>query len=160
MQDNKPLAYYSRKLNSAQKRYTMHEKELLSIVEILKEYKNILFGYKLEVFTDHENLVHETLLLSSDRVMRWRLLLEEYSPTFHWIKGEKNIVADSMSRLPTVASTDEIVEARDEVFATDLDVQFPMAFDNVRKEQQSEINRNKETRKKVSATIIYLIIKT
>lgn len=79
--------------------------------------------------------------------MRRRLLLEEYSPTFYWIKGEKNIVADSMSRLPTVAHSDEAVEAREEVFATDLDVKFPMAFDNVHKEQQSEINKNKETRK-------------
>jgi hypothetical protein len=42
MQDDKPLAFYRRKLNSAQKRYTTGEEELLSIVETLKEFRNIL----------------------------------------------------------------------------------------------------------------------
>ena len=37
-QDNKPIAFYSRKLNPAQTRYTTTERELLSIVETLKEY--------------------------------------------------------------------------------------------------------------------------
>jgi len=35
-QENKPLAFYSRKLNDAQTRYTTTERELLSIVETLK----------------------------------------------------------------------------------------------------------------------------
>ena len=37
-QDNKPLAFYSRKLNAAQRQYTTGEQELLSIVEMLKEF--------------------------------------------------------------------------------------------------------------------------
>jgi hypothetical protein len=35
-QDDKPLAFYSRKRNSAQKHYTTGEQELLSVVETLK----------------------------------------------------------------------------------------------------------------------------
>jgi hypothetical protein len=37
MQDRKLLAFYSRKLNSAQRNYTTGEQDLLSIVETLKE---------------------------------------------------------------------------------------------------------------------------
>jgi hypothetical protein len=48
MQDEKPIAFYSRKLNTAQKRYTTTERyrELLSAIETCKEYKNILLGYQ------------------------------------------------------------------------------------------------------------------
>jgi hypothetical protein len=47
MQDKKPIAFYSRKLNTTQKRYTTTERdrELLSAIETCKEYKNILLGY-------------------------------------------------------------------------------------------------------------------
>ena len=55
-QNNKPIAFYSRKLNPAQTRYTTTEKELLAIVETLKEFKNILLGYIIRVYTDHKNL--------------------------------------------------------------------------------------------------------
>jgi hypothetical protein len=46
MQDKKTIAFYSRKLNTAQKRYTTTERELLSAIETCKEYKNILLGYQ------------------------------------------------------------------------------------------------------------------
>src|SRR5688572_32866126 len=36
---------------------------------------------------------------NSDRVMQWRLYIEEYSPDLKYIKGEKNFVADALSRL-------------------------------------------------------------
>ena len=96
-QDGKPVAFYSRKLNPAQTRYTTTERELLSIVETLKEFRNILLGQKIKVHTAHENLTYETF--NSDRVMRWRLYIEEYSPDLHYVKGENNIVADALSRL-------------------------------------------------------------
>ena len=97
VQKQQPLAFFSRTLSSAQKKYTTREQELLSVVETLKEFKNILFGYEVIVYTDHINLTHETLLMLSDRVMRWRLLLEEYGVTWKYIPGKKNIMADILS---------------------------------------------------------------
>ena len=85
-QDNKPIAFYSRKLNPAQTRYTTTERELLFIVETLKEFKNILLGQQIEVFTDHQNLTYKHF--NTERVMRWRLILEEFNPKLNYIKGE------------------------------------------------------------------------
>ena len=96
-QDDKPIAFYSRKLSPAQTRYTTTERELLSIVEVFKEFRNILLGQQLVVHTDHENLTYKKF--NSDRVMRWRLFIEEYSPDLRYIKGEHNEVADALSRL-------------------------------------------------------------
>ena len=55
--------------------------ELLAIVETLKEFKGMLWGQTLMVYTDHKNLTQDALGLTSDRVYHWRLLLEEYGPT-------------------------------------------------------------------------------
>jgi hypothetical protein len=37
----------------------------------------------------------------SDRVLRQRILIEEYGVELEYVKGENNIVADTLSRLPT-----------------------------------------------------------
>ena len=44
-QKGKPIAFYSRKMNSAQQNYTTTEKELLSIVETIKGFRNIILGH-------------------------------------------------------------------------------------------------------------------
>jgi hypothetical protein len=94
-QNDKPIAFYSRKLNPAQTRYTTTERELLSIVETLKEFRNILLSQRIQVYTDHKNLTYANF--NTERVMRWRLILEEYAPEFLYLKGEHNIVADALS---------------------------------------------------------------
>ncbi len=75
----------------------MTEQELLVIVEILKEFKGMLWGQTILVYTNHKNLMQDALGLTSDRVYRWRLLSEEYGPTIVYIKGIHNTVADAIS---------------------------------------------------------------
>jgi hypothetical protein len=86
-QNNRPIAIFSRKLFKMQQKYSVKEIELLAIVETLKEFKGMLWGQDIKVFTDHKNLARDALGLTSDRVYNWQPLLEEYAPKIIYIKG-------------------------------------------------------------------------
>ena len=60
-QSNRPLAFFSRKLSDTQQKYSLTEIELLTIVETLKEFKGMLWGQQLVVYTDHQNLMRDAL---------------------------------------------------------------------------------------------------
>jgi hypothetical protein len=98
-QDNRPIAFFSRKLSKTQQKYSVTEIELLAIVETQKEFKGILWGQDIKVYTDHKNLTRDALGLTSDRVYHWRLPLEEYAPEIIFIKRIHNTVADAILRL-------------------------------------------------------------
>lgn len=142
-QNNKPIAFYSRKLNPAQTRYTTTERELLSIVETLKEFRNILLGQQIIVHTDHKNLTYATF--NTERVMRWRLLIEEYGPELRYVKGEHNIVADALSRLkrtPTpIVDTPELNVFTNSVYALakkDITEVYPLKYLHIEKAQYQD----------------------
>jgi hypothetical protein len=93
-QDNRPIAFFSQKLSDMQRKCSVTEIELLSIVKTSKEFKGMLWGKNIKVFTDHANLMIDALRLTSGRVYQWRLLLEEYGPKIISIKGIHYNVAD------------------------------------------------------------------
>ena len=94
--DNRPIAFFSWKLSDTQRKYSITKVELLAIVKTLKEFKGMLWGQNIKVFTDPANLMRDALGLTSDRVYQWRLLLEEYGPEIVHIKGIHNTVADAV----------------------------------------------------------------
>ena len=69
-------------------------------------------------------MVHAATMSQSQRVMRWRLILEEFGPGIKHIKGEDNVVADAISRLPM----SEMTEIEDEFFAQEegQEAEFPL----------------------------------
>jgi len=100
-------------------------------VETLKEFKGMLGGQIIKIYTDHKNLTRDALGLTSDRVHRWRLLLEEYAPEIVYIKGIYNTVADAISRLeydPKLNSTNEYNHTTRGVSTKDLAHQKWNAF--------------------------------
>ena len=140
-QENKPIAFFSKKLNSAQTRYTTTERELLAIVETLKEFRNMLLGYEIIIYTDHQNLTYKNF--NTNRVLRWRLILEEYGPKFIYLPGKKNIVADALSRLelddskqPTEFQSEVYNITKEEINMT----KNPITYTNIAKHQQKDKN--------------------
>ncbi len=66
-QGNRPIAFFSRKLSMTQTKYSVTKIELLAIVETLKEFRGMLWGQTIKVYTDHKNLTQDALGLTSDR---------------------------------------------------------------------------------------------
>ena len=58
IQNNKRISFFYRKLSKPQRNYTTTKKELLTIVEFLKKSCGIIFGYEINIFSDHKNLVY------------------------------------------------------------------------------------------------------
>ena len=96
---------------------------MLAIAETLKECRNTLLGHRIEVITDHKNLVFKTF--NAERVMRWRLIIEEFGPKLTHIKGESNVVADAFSRLDL---TEEDFSKDAFTFDLEDDADFPSEF--------------------------------
>ncbi len=110
-QENRPIAFFSQKLSDAQRKCSVTKIELLAIVETLKEFKGMLWGQNIKVFTDHTNLIIDALGLTSDQVYQWRLLLEEYRPEILYIKGIHNTIADAVSWLKYDPSVNQTAES-------------------------------------------------
>ncbi len=57
----------------------------------------MLWGQTIKVYTDNKNLTQDALVLTSDRVYCWQLLLKVFAPEIVYIKGIHNTVADAIS---------------------------------------------------------------
>ena len=114
----------------------MTEKELLAIVETLKQFRNIFLGHKITVYTDHKNLTYHNSDYSSDRVLRQRLLIEEYGAELVYVQGHKNVVADALSRLPIQESQAKESFLNRRVFEDQ--VSFPLDLTAIKEHQKDD----------------------
>jgi hypothetical protein len=54
----RPVAYMSRNINAAEQNYSVHERDLLSVVDSLRDWRPYLLGHKFVMRTDHRPLQH------------------------------------------------------------------------------------------------------
>jgi hypothetical protein len=97
MQEGKPVAYYSKKLNSAQMNYATIDKELFCVIATLHEFRSMLLGAELHVHTDHKNIL--SIGESSQQHLCWISYVDEYGLELHYVEGPRNVIADTFSRL-------------------------------------------------------------
>jgi hypothetical protein len=97
-----PVAYESRKLNEAQIRYPIHEKELLAIKEaLLTWHRYVDNGHIITILTDHESLKYmNTIKRPSARLSRWVDEFQAYNLDIKYRPGVKATVPDALSRRP------------------------------------------------------------
>lgn len=101
-------------LNFIVKNYTNTERQLLAITSSLNYFRTIIYRADIRVQTDHSNLLYNTDSNTS-RYQGWKLLLEEYGIILVYIPGEKNMVAENLSRCMMVSDDsplDQIITKR------------------------------------------------
>ena len=105
-----PIAYVARKLTSAEVNYTTTEQEMLAMVYCFTQWRCYLEGSRTLLHTDHEPL---TWLAKQERPnrrqARWMEFLAGFTYEVLYVKGDRNIVADALSRMLTPPDAQELV---------------------------------------------------
>jgi cleavage and polyadenylation specificity factor subunit 1 len=103
-----PLAFFSRQLTSAEKRYSTFDRELLAVYLAIRHFRFHLEGRHFPIFTDHQPLVDALYKHTepwSARQQRHLAFISEYSTDLHHIAGKANVPADCLSRAPLQTSS-------------------------------------------------------
>lgn len=97
----KPIAFYSKKLNDAQLKYSTYDRELLAVYGSLKFFRQMVEGKSLVIKTDHKPLTYcfsQKSDKASPRQVRQLDYISQFTTDIRHIDGDKNIVADALSR--------------------------------------------------------------
>lgn len=100
-----PISYFSRKTTNEEAKYHSYELEALAIVCALEKFRVYLIGVEFTIKTDCNSLkLLEGKRELNPRIGRWFIRLSEFNYRLEYLKGEKNCVADGLSRNPVESS--------------------------------------------------------
>ena len=101
-----PTAFISKALDRTQLKWSVPEKEMYAIFYALVKLEHLLRDVPFTLLTDHANLTR-IYTSGSQRVLRWRMYIQEFNFSLRKIKGEFNVVADAFSRLCEMKHPDD-----------------------------------------------------
>ncbi len=93
------VAFYSKQLHGAQKKYSAQELEGLALYQSIQHFAFYLYGKEFSVITDHCGL--ERIMSrpqENNRILRWALKLSNYRFSISYRPRKENIIADCLSR--------------------------------------------------------------
>ena len=94
-----PVAFCARRMQPAETRYSTTEQEMLAMVHCFKTWRCYLEGAVVFAHTDHEPLTWLAGQKSMNRRQaHWMEFLGRFDFTLLYIKGDRNVVADALSR--------------------------------------------------------------
>ena len=134
----RPIAFASRTLTTAEKAYSQLDKEALAIVYGVKKFHQYLYGRPFQLKTDHKPLIYifserkATPVMASSRIQRWSLTLGAYSYTIEYRKGCENENADALSRLPLPITRTEPPKPADVVHLMEYLDSSPITSSHIR----------------------------
>ncbi|XP_045764373.1 uncharacterized protein LOC123869707 [Maniola jurtina] len=97
-----PLAFYSHKLSSAQRKYSPYDREMLAVYEAIKYFRHMVEARVFAVFTDHKPLTFAFKLnrdKNSPRQFRYLDFIGQFTTDIRYLPGKENVVADALSRI-------------------------------------------------------------
>ena len=94
------IAYWSSKLQKAERNYSTTEKEALAAVAALKEFYPYVYRFPCKLITDHNPLTSlKGLKDVGGRLTRWLLFLQQFDIEFQYKPGRCHDNADALSRI-------------------------------------------------------------
>lgn len=107
-QEDKVIAYASRTLLPAERRYAAVEREILGIVWSTDHWRHFLVSNRFTCFTDSKPLQGEIKKKTlASRLLRFKLRLSEFDFEIKYRKGVDNGNADALSRILSKDEDDE-----------------------------------------------------
>lgn len=98
----RPIAFVSKTLSASQRRYPAHRVESMALKwSVCEKFSHWLKGHTFSVWTDNNPLTYIMTKPKLDACeQRWVGKLAPYTFEIHHKEGNKNIVADALSRNP------------------------------------------------------------
>ncbi|GJY53363.1 putative nucleotidyltransferase, ribonuclease H [Tanacetum coccineum] len=99
IQDGHPIAFGSWKLNETERKYTVQEKEMTTVVHCLRIWRHYLLGSRFVIKTDDiATSYFQTQKKLSPKQARWLYFLSEFDYQLEEKPGKANVVADVLSQ--------------------------------------------------------------
>ena len=95
-----PVAYFSRALKGAERKYSAFELEYLALTDSLKYFQEYISGKKTICYTDHKPLQDASRSAASKTSQRLTELTQQFDIEIRYRAGKENGAADALSRNP------------------------------------------------------------